>query len=260
LDFEDDNLCADKPRALSLLKGIAGLKLPLSLSAMNGLCYWTLDREILAAMREAGFESINLSLVSTHESMVSQLNRPHSLEKFHNVVWQAVELDLRVTAYAIMGMPGQSLEEMMDTVKALSGSQCLIGPSPFYFTPGSPIHKQLGNSPRIILASKGRDPFFSARLTALDVEHEDFSRDDIYTCFKLCRVINYFKKGLDRGMTLSDPWFKPAYRIIRQGRWHAESKQGKYPLPFSKKIYELLIREPFEVRGHTSGRKMVIGG
>jgi len=67
-DFEDDNFAFDKKETLALCKKIARAfpSKDVQLLAMNGICYWTLDREILTAMRRAGFTHLNLSLVSTN--------------------------------------------------------------------------------------------------------------------------------------------------------------------------------------------------
>jgi len=60
----------------------------------------------------------------------------------------------------------------------------LLGASPFYQTPNAPIARGLE------LMEKD---YVKARLTALAIETDQFSRDDIYTLFVATRIINFLK-------------------------------------------------------------------
>jgi radical SAM superfamily enzyme YgiQ (UPF0313 family) len=63
-NFEDDNLTYNKEWTLKFCSEIIRYfgKRKLKLSAMNGLCAADLDDDLLAAMYEAGFEKLDLSL------------------------------------------------------------------------------------------------------------------------------------------------------------------------------------------------------
>jgi hypothetical protein len=56
---------------------------------MNGISYLSLDREILELMKKAGFRSLNISLVSANADVLARLKRPHTLNKYLDVVKQA---------------------------------------------------------------------------------------------------------------------------------------------------------------------------
>ncbi|MBN1443070.1 MAG: B12-binding domain-containing radical SAM protein [Planctomycetes bacterium] len=253
-DFEDDNLTFDREHALALLDGIIELNLPATFSAMNGLSHHSLDEEILERMRRAGFETLNISLVSSDEAVLRFSERPHGVEQFLRILDAAARLDLRTTAYFVIGMPGQTLDEMWSTLKLLAGARCLIGASPFYFTPGSPIHRMERDNPRIRLASAGRDPFFSARLTALDLETDEFDRTDIFTLLRLARVINHIKDRIDRGIAPEHESLAAARSILAEGRWRAAAKGQAADLPFSSRIAERIRRDPLLVRGYRTDR------
>ena len=60
----------------------------------------------------------------------------------------------------------------------------LLGASPFYRTPDAPIARGLNLT---------EADYVKARLTALAIETDHFSRDDIYTLFVATRVINFLK-------------------------------------------------------------------
>jgi hypothetical protein len=57
---------------------------------MNGVSYWHLDKDILNAMKDAGFISLNLSLVSRERN--SDLLRPMDVERFKEISWLAYEM------------------------------------------------------------------------------------------------------------------------------------------------------------------------
>lgn len=256
-DVEDDNFTFRRGYVIELFERIADLGLPITFSAMNGLSYLSLDDEILLKMRQAGFATLNIALVSSDRSVLEFTSRPHTLERFFQVVGAATRLGFRITAYLILGMPGQTVEEMWRTVKTLSGSPCLVGASPFYFTPGSPIHRRERDNPAIRLASSGKDPFFSARLTALDLETGDFDRVDVYTLLRLTRVLNYMKKGLDAGYSPDHEFFGPALQVLQGRRWFARAGKSVTKLPFSRRVADLIAREEVLVRGYRTQRALV---
>lgn len=244
-DFEDDNLTFDRERALDLLRRIEALDLEATFSSLNGLSYHSLDGELLAAMRRIGYRELHISLVSADRSVLDLARRPHTVARFLSVVEAARRLDLRTTAYAILGMPGQTTGEMLATLRLLAAAPCLPGASPFYFTPGSPIHRREASRPGLRLASRDRDPCFSARLTALDVETEAFDRDDVYSCFRLARLIHHVKRGLDRGHPADHPWHDAAREVFRTGRWGP----GAGGRPVSSRVARELRAAPLRIAG-----------
>jgi radical SAM superfamily enzyme YgiQ (UPF0313 family) len=248
-DFEDDNLTFNKTYAMALFKGIKQLNLPdVELSAMNGLSYLSLDWQLLEMMKEINFSSLNISLVSSDKTVLKFSDRPHTVKKFKEIVNMAARLDIKVTAYFILGMPGQSLEEMWNTLCELASVQCLAGASPFYFTPGSPVHKKMHDDPSIHLASRGKDPFFSARLTAMDLENSEFARDDIYTLFRMTRVINFLKAGVDLGKRNDSDYFEPFFMLRKKGQWENETA------PFSYPVWQMLKKTKLIITGYKTGK------
>lgn len=254
-DIEDDNFTFQREKTMQLLKSIINEKLAISLSAMNGLSYLSLDRQLLEVMKNAGFDSLNLALVSSDSLVLKFSSRPHTVEKFCQIIRDANDLELRTTVYSILGMPGQTVQDMWQTLLFLAKTQCLIGASPFYFTPGSPIHQKECRNPHIQLASKNKDAFFSARLTAMDVETNTFNRDDIYTLFRLTRVINHIKNGIDLGKPQDDPYFDNANEILKSGKWFAQNKNGPHQLPFSPKVFSCIQNSQLEICGYKTSNK-----
>jgi len=201
-DIEDDNFTFDKGRAKRLMSLIIETfgEQHLELTAMNGVSFASLDRELLSLMARSGFRTINLSFVSTDPSVKRRMGRPGVEDDFSQVLQDAEEVGLDVISYAILGMPDQRMEEMVDTLIYLMGKKVLIGPSIYYPTPGTPLFKQCED--RNILPS---DPL-QWRSTAFPIETKTYDRIDLVTLFRLARVINFIKakmdeKELDEGMT-----------------------------------------------------------
>ena len=204
-DIEDDNFTYDQARAKRLMSLIieAFGEGMLELSAMNGVSFVSLDEELLRVMKRAGFRTINLSYVSTDPHLKRKMGRPGPGNDFEQVLQDAEKVGLHVIAYAILGIPGQTIEEMVNTLIYLMGKQVLIGPSVYYPTPGTPLFERC----------RGEDLLpphqLQWRSSAFPIETEEFSRLDLVTLFRLARLINFVKgkmddKALEEGITWKD--------------------------------------------------------
>lgn len=187
-DFEDDNLTTPPAAFHELLEAIIAEfgERALHFSAMNGVNYQTLDAPTLSLMRRAGFNHLNLSLVSADEGLCRAHGRIGSREKFSKVARLAADMGFLTTAYLILGLPGEPLESMLDGLAFLAGLPVLIGVSPFYLTPGMALWS----------GEATRERLMRARLAALGPDTPGCSRRDVYTLFISARIIN-FLKGLD---------------------------------------------------------------
>jgi len=199
-DFEDDNLSFSREALKSILNALVAEFSGKDFRpvAMNGISYLSLDREILALMKKAGFRNLNISLVSANADVLARLKRPHTLSKYLDVVNQAHELGFDIVSYQILGLPYESLEDMINTMALMAALPVLIGASIFYLTPGSPIAREF--------PEMTESDTLKARSTAMAVETDQFRRDDLYTLFITARIIN-FLKGLrlkEKTVTLQD--------------------------------------------------------
>jgi len=210
-DIEDDNFTFDQERAKELMSLIIETfgEGNLELTAMNGISFASLDRELLALMKKAGFKTINLSFVSTDPYFKKRIGRPKTTDDFEKVMEDTKQTGLNVIAYAILGMPDQTIEDMVDTLIYLMGKRVLLGPSVYYPTPGTPLFEQCKEM-NILPSCPSQ-----WRSSALPIETEEFDRLDIVTLFRLARVINFIKgkmdeKGLNEGMT-----WKEIFQVIK---------------------------------------------
>jgi anaerobic magnesium-protoporphyrin IX monomethyl ester cyclase len=215
-DIEDDNFTFDQKRAKRLMNLIIETfkEKDLELTAMNGVSFASLDGELLRLMKRAGFKTINLSFVSTDPVLKARMGRPEGSTHFEKVLKEAEATRLHVIAYAIFGMPGQTIEEMVDTLIYLMGKRVLIGPSIYYPTPGTPLFKRCKN--------EGLLPSHPSqwRSSALPIETKEFNRVDLLTLFRLTRVINFIKRKMNEGEINEGITWEGLYQILneRKGR------------------------------------------
>jgi anaerobic magnesium-protoporphyrin IX monomethyl ester cyclase len=189
-NFEDDNLSHDREWFMAFLAAVSGEAMfrDAELTAMNGLCASNLDAEVLAAMRRAGFKRLNLSLVTQDVKLRDFFHRPHQSEEFKGLVRKAQSLGFQVTVYIILGLPGQTPEEVRDSVDGLLDLGALVGPSVYYPAPGSRLYDEL-HVPR-----KVKDDWDSHRSSAFAVETEHFTRAELVELFLYVRQENLKRK------------------------------------------------------------------
>ncbi len=202
-NFEDDNLSFDRRWFLDFLNALtqdSGLR-GIELTAMNGICYPTLDEEILEAMRRAGFRQLNLSLVSRNEALRAGHVRPRDSGNFESLIRKARELGFFVTVYVIIGLPGQTYDEAKRTIDYLLSLGVLVGPSVFYLSPGSRLYDEIDVSPEI------KNNWNLYRSSAFAVETKELSRAQLLDLFFYVRKRNLNSRaacdnkiGKNRGM------------------------------------------------------------
>jgi len=264
-DFEDDNLTFDRTEMTELCEKLIRTfpQKNIQLLAMNGVCYWTLDRSILKLMRRAGFTHLNLSLVSTNTALLKTVQRPNPLKKYREVVKEATALGFKVVAYQILGLPGDTLSSMIKTLLFNARLPVLVGASPFYLIPHSPIARHFSDL--------SETDVFKARLTAMALETRDFKREDLYTLLITTRLLN-FLKGLPlraKKITLSkalataeklDPRSATGVEILRkllkEKVFYAATSKGFEPLPrFKPELFFQLWRKLDRIE--TQGEKTI---
>jgi radical SAM superfamily enzyme YgiQ (UPF0313 family) len=193
-DIEDDNFSFDQKRATAILGAIreefgdAGIEL----LAMNGISAANLSESLVQEMQRTGFRALNLALVTSDKQRQRATKRPGSTPHFDRVVQKGAAVGLEMVNYLILGLPDSSLEEMLTSIVHLMERPVLIGPSVFYATPGTESYRQclergLLTSPELALQ----------RSTCFAVETPHFTRLDLVTLFRLCRVLNFVKARLD---------------------------------------------------------------
>lgn len=185
IDFEDENLALDKSGFLRLLEGIyQRFGGRVELRAMNGLFPPALDETVLAAMKKAGFRTLNLSLGSASRDQLKRFGRPDVRKALRHILWLAPRYGLSAVTYLIVGAPDQSPQSSLNDLLFLAKLPSLVGLSVFYPAPWSADYQhceQAGLLP----------PAFSLmRATALPLAAH---RLETVTLLRLGRILNFIK-------------------------------------------------------------------
>jgi len=189
---------------------------------MNGVSFASLDGELLELMKRAGFHTVNLSLVSTAPSLKKQMGRPTAEIDFGEILKRVEQAGLRTIAYAIFGMPGQTIGDMVDTTIYLMKRKVLLGPSIYYPTPGTPLFERCkaeGILPPTPL---------QWRSSAFPIETREFDRLDLVTLFRLTRVINFVKGKINHEEIEEGITWKDLFQVVTEKTRGLGLGEGQY--------------------------------
>lgn len=244
IDFEDDNLTFFKPAMKELCHKLIQHFPPgeMQFVAMNGISYLSLDDELLLLMRQAGFTHLNLALVSSDKTVRESTKRPHTTAKYLEVVGRAHQMGFKIVSYQILGLPSETIDSMIQTLCFNSQLPILLGASPFYLIPNSPIAKDFPKQDEV--------DYFKARLSALAIETPLIKREQVFTLFVTTRIINYIKgislKGetryLSQLLSCQDyPTLQTLQKLLSQGILEIKNSKGNFSHPkFCFKTFSLV--------------------
>lgn len=233
IDFEDENLTLNRAWALELLEGIREIfgKNPVELRAMNGLYPPSLDKELIVAMKAAGFRTLNLSLGTFSKDQLAAFGRPDVRIGHRRAVTLAREAGMDSVTYIIGAAPGQDPGTTLTDLISLAGMPTLAGLSIFYPAPGSPDFD--------LCREKGLLPthFSLMRSSALPLDHLT-SRIQAVTLLRLSRIMNFIKGLADQDGSLPTPLpFSEA-----QAEALKEICPGQSPMPDRRKLSRIMVQ------------------
>ncbi len=118
IKVQDDNLTVNRKRAMEIFKGMIERPYRLRWNTPNGIAVWTLDKEMLAMMKDSGCYEITMAIESGNQKVLNDLIRkPLKLDKVREINRAARELGIFRLSYFIIGFPGETKEQIMDTIK-----------------------------------------------------------------------------------------------------------------------------------------------
>ncbi len=139
--FYDDALFISKKRHIEvILEKLIDSRLPFRLHSPNGLFVRFLDKRLAELMYRANFKTIRLSFETSNESrwsdMYSKVSNEamiEAVEHFKRVGYRAKDLE----AYVIMGLPDQSLEEVVASIIFVNNLGVIVRLASFSPIPGT---------------------------------------------------------------------------------------------------------------------------
>ncbi|MDA3901667.1 MAG: radical SAM protein [Spirochaetes bacterium] len=173
-NFEDENLFVTNDRAIEILTALIHYRescsSSLEFTAMNGTSIEKIDADIIRLMKKAGFNELNISLVTHSTSLQKTENRPFDTDHFTEIVQAAQKNDIKIRAYFILGLPSQTKKEIEATIAFLQSFKIPFYPSVYYNVWASP------------------DEWKCQRSSAFFNETDYLSREDLLYFFNKCHL------------------------------------------------------------------------
>ncbi|WP_216215541.1 B12-binding domain-containing radical SAM protein [Amycolatopsis aidingensis] len=140
---EDDNFTFDIDRVHEICRAIRDRDLDVELHLPNGMTVVKLDEQLVTDMAGAGFRSLFLGLETTDMARLRKIRKGFtSLRKVRDGAALFTEKGVDVGASLIVGLLGQSAEELVKDSVNLMLAGVRFWTNPFYPIPGSPDFQQ----------------------------------------------------------------------------------------------------------------------
>lgn len=116
--FEDDNVTMNAKRAEKIFDLMIQEKLDFVWDTPNGVAAFALNEKLIRKMKESGCYKMNLALESGSQYVLDNvIKKPLKLDKMLPLVNYAREIDLEVGAFFVVGMPGETKEQIRDSFR-----------------------------------------------------------------------------------------------------------------------------------------------
>lgn len=140
IDFLDDNIAFNRKRLEIICDMLIQKKLWIEWCTPNGVRADSLDAELLAKMRSAGCKKILVAPESGVQRIVDEvIKKKQSLTKVEEVVAAAHKLGIKVGCFFILGMIGETKEDIKQTI-AFAQKLRKLGAEYFYFSYATPLY------------------------------------------------------------------------------------------------------------------------
>ncbi len=191
IDFLDDNIAFDRKRLMSICNLIIEKDLNIEWCTPNGVRADSLDEELLRKMRKAGCVSILIAPESGVQRVVDQIiKKKQDLKKVEEVVIAARKLGIRVGCFFIIGIIGETKEDIKATIRYAYKLRKL-GADRFYFSYATPLY---GTELHKIAKDRGflKSKFSDEALSEVKplIETPEFTCDDLLTLSVEANLVN----------------------------------------------------------------------
>lgn len=203
IHFLDDNISANQERFERILDGITLLKI--KWDDPSGMRADTLNYKLLKKMKESGNTDIQIAIESGNQKVLDNIIRKNtSLKKIEEVVKICKQLKIKLSAFYIIGFPGETIKTMKQTIdyaihllKDYDVSPCLYVANPIFGTDLYKICEENRNI-RKGLTEKDLASAMSMNGTHL-ISTKEFNSDDID------KLVQYFKYKFNRHYHFKHP-------------------------------------------------------
>jgi magnesium-protoporphyrin IX monomethyl ester (oxidative) cyclase len=140
IDFLDDNIAFNRERLVKICNLLIEKRLNIEWCTPNGVRADALDPQLLALMRKAGCKKILVAPESGVQHIVDNvLKKKQNLQHVEKVVNAAHKVGIKVGCFFIIGMIGETKEDMKQTIHFAHKLRHL-GAEYFYFSYATPLY------------------------------------------------------------------------------------------------------------------------
>ena len=140
IDFLDDNIAFNRERLVKICDMLIEKRLNIEWCTPNGVRADALDAELLAKMRKSGCQKILIAPESGVQHVVDDIiKKKQSLKRVEEAVSAARKVGIKVGCFFILGMIGETKEDMKETIK-FAYKLRQLGADHFYFSYATPLY------------------------------------------------------------------------------------------------------------------------
>ena len=191
IDFLDDNIAFNRERLVNICNLLIEKRLNVEWCTPNGVRADALDSQLLVLMRKAGCKKILIAPESGVQRVVDEiLKKRQSLQHVEEVVSAAHKVGIKVGCFFILGMIGETKEDMKQTIQFAHKLRHL-GAEYFYFSYATPLY----GTELYRQAKEGNyltNDFNDDALSAVQplIETPDFTADDLRCIAAEANLVN----------------------------------------------------------------------
>ena len=150
IHLADDNFCADPDRVLAICELIRKQGLDFPWAPVTGVRVDSLDRELLRTMQAAGCYRIYVGVESGNQDVLNRNQKGIRLEQVRAVVRYCRELGLETFGFFMLGLPGETEENLRETIRFARSLDFDLVKATFTIPiPGSELFAELQKSGRL---------------------------------------------------------------------------------------------------------------
>ena len=202
--FMDDSAAVSRRRMREICDEMSRRNLDISWTLPNGVAYWTLDRDLVHAMKRAGCYRLTFGIESGDAEIRAFVRKRHSLQKAIKAIKWAQDEGMWVACTFIVGFPEENKTQIRNTIEfaVKSGTDFAV----FYLLcphPGSDVYQVFRNKGLLDLDQEIHGIAFTANnrigqmLAFTGVSTDCFTRDELRTIVRKAYIEFFLFRLID---------------------------------------------------------------
>ena len=154
IGFFDDTIIANKSRLFKICEGFIDAKIFYPYTGLRWICAMRANQvtaDALEMVKRAGCFSVSIGVESGNNRMLKVLNKKSTVEINRRACKCIQDAGMHLTVSFMVGIPGETLGEMEDTVAFMQSLDCNYkGMGCFRPLPGSPFYREFVNNGMLV--------------------------------------------------------------------------------------------------------------